>query len=234
MARTPIARRWIGITLLVLIIGGFGCNPLIAPLYLLGVFNKPTIPPEHPFYEKARADKDKRNIKVVLLPSRGQNVPVDFAGSEVKLATMFAGKLTAGFADNKEKVTIVPVSDIEKFKQEHEDWAAMDPREIGKKFKADYVIDMELSALSLHPKASHKQFLQGNVRVSLSVIDVEKAGEEGVWRSEYTRQYPATGPQAVDSEMSPERFLQQFFFRAAIDLSWKLTAHPTSEHHAND
>lgn len=234
MARMPRERRWFVVTLLVLIVAGFGCNPLIAPLYLLGVFNKPVVPPELNFYEKAREEKDKRNIKVIVLASRGTGVSPDFIGSEVKLATMFAAKLAAGFAENKERVSIVPVSDVEKFKLEHENWKAMDVREIGKKFHADYVIDMELSSLSLYANRSHKQFFQGQVRVSLAVVDVEKPGEEGVWRREYTRQYPATGPQAIDSDMSQEKFMQQFFFRVATDLSWYLTAHPTAEHHAND
>lgn len=233
MARTPNERRWM-VTLLVLAVAGLGCNPLIAPLYLLGLFNRPVIAPDLNFYEKAREEKDKRNIKVVILSSRGPGVPPDFIGSEARLATMFAGKLGAGFAENKEKVSIVPVSEVEQFKQEHENWKAMDVREIGKKFKADYVIDVELSSLSLYANRSHKQFFQGQVIVGLSVIDVDKPGDDGVWRREYTRQYPANGPQPIDSDMSQEKFLQQFFFRVATDLSWYLTAHPTSEHHAND
>jgi hypothetical protein len=234
MARTPRERRWLVIVLLAIVAAGFGCNPILAPFYLLGVFNKPTFPPEYAFYEKARTDKDKRNIKVLVLANRGPGVPTDFTGSEVLLGTMFAGKLTAGFAENKEKVTLVPISEVERFKQDNENWKAMDPRDIGKKFKADYVIDMELLSLSLYASKSHKQFYQGQIRVSLSVIDVEKPDLDAGWRTEYTRQFPASGPQAIDSDMSQERFMQQFFVRVATDLSWKLTAHPTAEHHAND
>lgn len=234
MARMPRERRWLAIGLLVAVAIGFGCNPLVAPLYLLGVFNKSVVPPELPLYERARADKDKRNIKIVILPSRGPGVPTDFIGADVKLATMFSGKLAAGFAENKEKITIVSISEVEKFKQEHENWKAMDVREVGKKFKADYVVDLELSSLSLYANRSHKQFFQGQVRASLAVIDVEKTGIESEWRRDYTRQYPASGPQAIDSDMSQDKFLQQFFFRVATDLSWYLTAHPIAEHHAND
>jgi len=227
--RQKVGRRTL-IALLLVALAGFGCNPLLAPAYFLGMFNNTTQPPEFDFYKKAKAEKKKSEIKIVILPDRGNRLAPDFFGQERELAHKFEKKLAEYFAANKEKVKIVPVKDVDAYKRSHPEWKTR-MAEIGKHFEADYVFNLELDSLSLYEPRSYQQFLHGHCRVTLSIVDVTKDGEEPVWHQELSPEFPKEGKtQFADMDSSPERFKDTFFDRISVKLCHLVTAYPTEEH----
>ncbi len=173
--RRKVCRRVLLGVLLVLA-GGLGCNPIMLPFYIFGGFNDPKIPPEYELYKTARKEKEKKEFKLVVIPERGRGLSPDFFGQERTLADAFVKKLEKAFEENKEKVKIVPLKDVEAYRNKfpRDEWKAMLPQEIGKHFGADYVIDMELSSLSLYEPKSFSQFFHGTCRLSLTLVDVDK------------------------------------------------------------
>lgn len=226
--RTKRNRRLLA-GLVVLLAAGFGCNPLLAPFYFFGGVTDSKEPPDFQLYTTAKRDKKKKEIKIVILPYRSKTLSPDFIGKERSLATAFVRQLTERFAANKEHVKIVSIHDVEKFKSEHQDWRTMKACEIGPHFNADYVIDMDVLDLSLFERKSHGMFFNGYCRISLTVKDVDKDGEEPLFTREYAMQFPKQGPRVADLDDSVDKFQQDFFAQVATRLCWALTPHPTTE-----
>ena len=101
--RRNIRRKALVALLLATVAGGFGCNPLLAPAYFLGIFNNTTMPPDFEFYQTAKAAKKKREIKIVILPEKGSHLSPDFFGSEHNLAKAFETKLAGYFAATRKR-----------------------------------------------------------------------------------------------------------------------------------
>lgn len=215
--------------LLVLAAASLACNPITAPFYLFGGFSNPKKEPDFALWDTAKRDKKKREIKIVVLPYRGRGLSPDFFGSERTLATMFVRQLTERFEANKERIKVVAVHEVQKFQTEHPEWRSMPAHEIGKHFDADYVVDMELAELSLFERRSHGMFFNGYCRVSLTINDVEKVGQEPVFKQDFPMQYPKSGPRVADLDNSVDKFRQDFFTQVSVRLAWALTAHPTAE-----
>src|SRR5262245_54930 len=226
--RQKIGRRALIAVLLATVGGGFGCSPLLAPAYFLGIFNNTTLPPDFEFYQTARAAKNKREIKIVILPEKGGRLSPDFFGSEHELARAFELKLTAYFAANKEKVKIVPVKEVEAYKRSHPDWKTR-VAELGKSFGADYVFDLELESLSLKEPHSFG-VLHGRCRVNLTTVDVAKAEDDPVVRQDLMQEFPKDGrAMSIDGDSNVSAFKYKFFDRICMKLCHMVTAYPTEE-----
>ncbi|HEV3144302.1 MAG TPA: hypothetical protein VGZ47_10485 [Gemmataceae bacterium] len=216
-------------------LAGVGCNLLALPFMLIGPGPEgERTPPEYAFYTKATQEKHKRDITLVVLPYHSRSVPIEFNGADLKLANFFVKHLTQKFADNGESVKIIPIYEVEKFKHDHPEWKTMGPKAIGEFFKADYVLDMELAALTLMDKQSRQPFLLGNVRVELQLLDVDSKEGEQPLTKEFTRKFPQLGARPVDLDTSKDSFQQEFFQHVAVEMSWWLTGHTFQENKSTD
>src|SRR5947209_4785976 len=145
MRRTWRLRALAGALVLV---AGLGCNPLTVPFFLMfGVDDK--VPAE---FKLAR---DDREVTVLVLAYTSPDVQTDQVGVDRQLALAFVRELEDRCKCNKEKVKFVPVHKVEKFRNDHPGWKSMGVAEIGRYFEADYVLDMEIQALSLYEPGSH-------------------------------------------------------------------------------
>ena len=238
MTRTFQLRwRWLMMALLLLLsTSSVGCGTLLTvPFMLFGPDpDSERFPPEYTFYSKATQDKHKRDITLVVLPYHSRSLPIDYSGTDLKLANAFVTHLKQKFSDNHESVKVVEIHEVEKFKQTHSEWKSMGPKEIGEFFKADYILDMELSSLSLMDRQSRQQFLLGNIRVSLTLLDVEKDGEQPPFQKEFTRKFPQLGARPLDLDSSKDSFQQEFLKHVAVEMSWLLTAHSFDEDKTKD
>jgi hypothetical protein len=223
--------RRILLGVLLVLAAGVGCNPILLPFYVLGGLNRTTKDPEYKFYEIARKDKGKKEFKLVVLPERGRGLSANFFGQERKLASVFVENLSKSFEENKEKIKIVPIKDVEAYRSKcsREEWKSMLPQDIGKHFGADYVLVMELSQLSLYEPNSFGQFLHGQCRVSLTLVDVEK--DEPIKQWEPSLSYPKDGKnQVADLDTNEEKFKQEVFTHLAGKMCRYITASPTPEY----
>jgi hypothetical protein len=227
MARKPAARRVL-IAVLALIVGGLGCNPLLMPFQFLNL-NRSRIPSEFNFYHKAKAAKKKKEITIVVLSYPGRGLAPEFIGSDRTLTSMFVNCLKAGFESNREHVKIVPLTDVEKFKRDHDDWRGMDQSEICKQFAADYLIDMELSAMTLYEPGT-KALFRGHLHIPIHIVDSDKTAADLFPPYDFDFEYPASGGSiAADLDMSRDKFQQQLFAKAAVELTRLFTGIPTAD-----
>jgi hypothetical protein len=217
--------RKVLIALLLVTAAGMGCNPFLFPSFVAGWFSDDRARPEYEFYKLARKEKDKKDIKVVVVPERGSRLSVDQFNMDGELARMFVRKLEAGFEENKDKVKVVPLKDVNTYKSKcsSQEWRAMRPQDIGKHFEADYVMVLELSSLSLYEKKSFGQFFRGSARVTLTLVDVDKDEPVKTW--DQSLQYPKDGRnQIADMDKTEEQFRTEFFDKITTKLVRTLTA----------
>src|SRR6266511_2762672 len=156
-------RRFLLILGLVVMSGG--CNPFTALMMLTGDEKK--IPAE---YQKL-ADKDKKKeVKVVILTDMPVDTRAEFMHADKEITHLFALQL--------QKVTRVNPNRVEEFKNKDPDWTInhKDLEEIGKHFKADYVIHLEVQALSMYQQGS-AGFYRGQADLTVQLINVKSPDE---------------------------------------------------------
>jgi len=217
------ARRWqlAGLVLTTVLLTA-GCNPLTLPFFLMWGLD-PKIDPEC----KLATDK-KKDTKVVILTYCPIQQGRELHTADRELTSLLATRLQESAKRNKEKLTVISPSKVQRYKDEHPNWKTGGAEEVGKYFDADYVIDLEITALSLYLPNSHG-LLSGKAEISLVVVDMSDP-EEPIFKKEYATEYPKSrGPVPV-SDTTPQQFRLQFLGRVATDLSWCFTAHPVDEH----
>jgi hypothetical protein len=112
--------------------------------------------------------------------------------------------------ENGEKPTVVSPRKVEEFKNTHPDWKALPPEQVGRFFKADYVVSLEIDQLSLYEPNSHEQLLCGRTHILVSVADV-KNPDNSPHPTEFSDRYPTELQGGIDSlDMPPMQFRQKF------------------------
>jgi hypothetical protein len=217
-------RRWLAAGLIGLTGLGAGCNPFMLPAFLFG-----PEPREEARLKKLASDK-KKEVKVVILPYMGPETREEFIGADYLLSDLLARQLKKLFDFNEEKVKIVPPHKVEEFKNTHASWSKeVDLQEIGRHFKADFVIYLEINSLSLYEKGSANQLYRGRAKLRVSVVDVNDPDDVPLGR-DFAYVYPsdARGGMAVDIDTPPSVFREQFLNYVAKQIAWLFSAHPTS------
>jgi hypothetical protein len=202
-----------------------GCNLASLPYFLM-LGSEPTVKAQ---CKLASDDKDKE-VKVVILTSCGLDAQPEFLRVDHELSLKLYRQLQEGFKQNKEKVTLVPVSHVEKYKDEHNNWRS--PAEVGKYFEADYVINLTIGSISLYEQGSSRMLYRGHAEIHIDVLDVSKASEGPIYEEEYSVDYPRRGPIPAGvgaGEGNPAQFRLQFLNLVAKQLSWRFTAHLQDE-----
>lgn len=218
----PARRRLLALIALTILCTA-GCNP-VTSLYFMAMGFDPKIEPEC----KLSSDDKKKDVRVLVLTYSALETRPELLAADRELSVLVSQKLTEAFKENKEKVTILSPAKVQRYKDEHPNWQALGPDEIGKCFHADYVINLELSSLTLFDAHCYNQMLRGTAEISVTVHDMSKPGEEPIFKTEYSTEYPK-GRQVPVSDTSPQKFRLQFLTRVATDLSWYFTAHPVAD-----
>jgi hypothetical protein len=215
-------RRVLGLVVLTAALTS-GCDPMASAYFLFGP--EPKIEP----LLKQVASKDKDVKVVVLTYTNDLTMRPEVMKADRDIAKLTCMFLKKGFEYNKEKVTVVPAIKVEDFKKNHPDWHTMDRAEIGRHFEADYVIYLEIAAVSLYEQRSSNQLYRGQADITISLIDVNNPDEEMEQR-EFSCTYPGEGRGPVPVEdKSLAAFKLEFFGTVATKLSWHFTSHPTDE-----
>lgn len=224
----PRARRWrwAGLILAMVVAGG-GCNPGTM-LYFLWPGSDPGLEPK---CKLTSTDKDKE-VKVVVLAYCGLETRPEFLRVDRELSTQLVQKLQKHFKEKKEKVTFIPISKVEKFKEDHPNWQALGPQDIGSHFDADFVIDIEIETMSLYEPGSRNTLYRGNAELSVKATDLHNADEGPIFNETYTCEYPkARGPIPVDGSSSVQQFRMAFLNHVTDELSRYFIPHPFEDEH---
>lgn len=195
-----------------------GCNMLI-PASAVGQHRK-----------KVTAEFDKlRNTRTIILVWADPATKFDYPHVQFELSSHIAADLTAHLADPKSRVDIIDPRDVADYLQK-EPLASNQPIRVGRHFKADYVVFVELVRFQMRDPDS-PELLRPVIEANVSVHDVrpepERAArvELSMARAEYDQGRPvlltATSAYRVREEMYQifSEIVARKFYDHTIDLA---------------
>jgi hypothetical protein len=213
-----------GLTLVVASLGTGCINPATLAMPFM-MFKDDKEPAKMPLTK----DK-KKEVTVVILASFANQLDSrpEVQTVDRDLCVKLADEMKKRFEANREKVKIVPYNKVKSFVNKDQDINLTDKREIGKHFKADFVINLEINSMSFY-EGSYRQLFRGNTEIMVSVFDVN--GDEGdgpVHNDIFRTVYPESGPLDAGSE-SVLSFRNMFMNRLGRELSRWFAAYPVDE-----
>lgn len=218
--------RWTA-TLLALVVFNIGCSPIIFMNFLLSPFMDDKVEPVCRL-----AEKDKE-VKIVIAAHHANLELSEAKFMHHEVARRLGQVLEQRFKENNEKAKIVPATLVQSYQASQTGYTS--PQDIGKHFKADYLILLELDNLSLFEKGSRDQLYRGHAEIQVRVFDMRKPAEEYEKYDKVKRwDYPSVQRYIERSEIGPEQFRSQFVERICKDLARDFTAHPPRERYEPD
>lgn len=222
---TTTTRRWLLAASLILATGlGTGCNVLELPFFLMG-----PEPKKEASLKRIASDDKQKEVKLVLVAYSGLETRPEFIQADRQLTELLAKHLRELFEYNKERVTVVSPRKVEEYKSNRPNWhQELDPAQIGRHFRADYVAFLDINDLGLFEKGSINKLYRGQADITVTLVDVN-VKDDYPERKEFTHTFPgaAKGPIPVD-DMSLIQFRQLFLAAVARRLAWYFTSHPTA------
>jgi len=203
-----------------------GCSLLRIPAYFF--MGPSTTPPQLVKLAPEGDDKDKE-VRVLLLMSIPGEVRPEFLRVDRDLNDVLSSKLNTYFKENKQRVVLMPVKKVEKFKDDHTDWYTMDKAEIGNLFHADYVIVLEIESIDLYERGSNRLMLHGQTSIGVSLVDMKRAEDEPL-KTQFVAEFPtkSRGPVQVE-EVNLQQFRHDFLESIAKKLAWHFVEHETEQ-----
>jgi hypothetical protein len=197
-----------------------GCNFPTA-MYFLFPENK-----EPAEYRRLASEDPKKEVTVVLWTYMGLDLRPETAQFDRALTEALARHIRQMTEENREKVTLVKPRLVEEYKNTHPDWKGLDPEQVGRYFKADYVISLEIDQLSLYEPNANQQLYRGRAHLLVSLVDV-KNPDENPQPHEFSDLFPGDLRGGEDaSDMPVMQFRQKFVEHIARRLSFYFVNHP--------
>jgi hypothetical protein len=196
-----------------------GCNFPTAMYFLMPESREPAE------FKRLASEDSKKEVKVVLWTYMGLDPRPEFAQVDRQLTEMLSRKIQQMSQENQEKVTIVKPRLVEEYKNTHPNWKSLDPDQVGRYFKADYVISLEIDQLSLYEPNAHETLYRGRTHILVSLIDVKNPDDTQQPR-EFTDVYPSDARGGLDSfDMPAMQFRQTFLEHVAKRLTYFFVNH---------
>lgn len=141
-----------------------GCNMLI-PASAVGQHRK-----------KVTAEFDKlRNTRTAILVWADPATRFDYPHVQFELSSQIAADLSAHLNEDKSRIDLVDTRDVADFLQK-EPGASNNPLRVGRQFKADYVVFVEVVRFQMRDPDS-PELLRPNIEANVSVHDVRSEPE---------------------------------------------------------
>ena len=224
-AKSQYGWRWALILLGGLSWVSIGCSPQTLSMFLMP-FTDTNVPPEYPLFAKNK----ELTLAIVSNFVRPEIHPA-LQPADAELADQLAHALRKRCLENKHKIKIIPSAQVrsEQLKQQLAG-GIVNPVDIGKSLKADFVIDLTINSFSIYEKNYHPPMYRGKTDIAVGLYEVEvKDGEHKVFFKEFPRLFPAgSGPIVADS-MSPSTFRPKFLAVVANDVAKLFLSYPPEE-----
>jgi hypothetical protein len=176
------------------------------------------------------ASEDPKKVpRVVIFTSMGLETRAEFLQADRQLSELLGKQLHALAAANGEHLAIVPTRQVEQFKNTHPRWRTMDPRDIAQAFNADYLIDLEISSLTLYEHGSGNSLLRGRADLTVTLVDAKNPDDTQVQKDVHCVFPEAQGPIPAGFDANPMEFRQAFLGHVAKRLSWCFSRYPKRE-----
>lgn len=202
-----------------------GCNPLTTIAFLTHKDVK--VPAEAPLEFKDGPKKGKEEVTVAVFVNQAAGQSLDFAGAEAMLASELARKLPEMSKESKQKISVVPPKDVNKYKMRNPGWKTVDPSQRGKELGADFVLDIYLDNMTLFQPGSQRNFYEGRADVTIDVYDVDAGPGEPKYPLILGFTYPK-GLFRDASSMPTSAFRKLFIENLAVEIARKHTEHKPS------
>jgi hypothetical protein len=196
-----------------------GCSPLQVLAYFIS--------PDSMEQPKCKLTIPGKDAKLLIIAAHAGPLPSDPAlmRSDWDISTRLTRLLEEHYKGNKDRVTVIPPSQVKTYMNRHPKWRELPPQDIGKHFEADWVINLEIGSISLFERSSANFFYHGSAEIQVTVTDVHKpVGEGTVFDEPYQLDYPKGHPMER-GEMSIPSFRSRFIERIAKDLAQYFAAH---------
>jgi hypothetical protein len=200
-----------------------GCNIMALPFFLI-----PGMEPMHEPMCKLAPGKKDDHVKVVILASTGLENRSELVRADRELSSLLVRQLQEAFKKNKEDVSVVSATKVEKYKDDHPDWQSESPAAIGKHFHADYVVELDIESLTLYKEGSARTIFQGHAKIAVSVIDVHKPGDDPIFKHPYRCEFPKDRP-IFSMDSDAEQFRYEFMRTIAREICWYFAKHPMED-----
>jgi hypothetical protein len=214
--RERVERRWRRAALILgAIVLSLGCSPLTI-ISFLWPDNKtqPSCP--------IAAEDNKKEVTLLVLASFS-TIPLEseIMSADQELAERLIEELKKRFKEEGLKVKVIPHYLVQNYKNKTE--FPESPYDVGKHFKADKVLSLEVGRLTLYKEKSFKQLFHGRAEISLVVTDVSEPPEASRrWSKEYVSVYPRTG-EIPAGDSNPAQFRALFLDHVAKDMTHYFT-----------
>ncbi len=207
------------------LVGLAGCNMLSVPYYL---FMAPEPKKDAEIQTLANKDKKVEN-KVMILTYMKLDLKPEFLQADREIAYFLEKELKTLCESNKEKISIISTKKVEDYKNKYSEWQEKDPADIGKHFKADYVVYLEINSLGMYENGSGGTLYRGKADITVSLVDV-KNPDDSRPAQPFTASYPREMKMALTpNDKSPAEFRTMFLEFLGKRLAWKFSAHPTRD-----
>ena len=180
------------------------------------------------------ASPDKKEVTVAIvttfanLETRPEMLPI-----ESELSDRLAADMRKRAAANKEKIKFIPTAKVRSLMNQTAG-NTLSPREIGRKLKANIVINLEINSISLYEKGSFNQLFRGKTEIVISCLEMSKPSKEGMHQEHLcARISRARGP--IDAgNSSVLEFRTKFLDVIAQDIARYFIAYSPEENRRMD
>lgn len=216
-------RLWI-VLLLNGILLSIGCSPATLAMFV-SPFVDNKLPPEL----SLTATKKEPTVAIMACFSQRLEDRREILPADHELAEKLAQHIRLRSQLNKEKIKLLPTSQVRSQQNKLGLSKGASPVEVGKQLQADFVIYLEIEAISLYEKKSYGDLYRGHADIAISVYDLDKPeGEQKVFDRPYRCEYPGSHPRDASS-LSVIQFRALFLNRMAREISKMFVAYPADE-----
>lgn len=222
--RTQYGWRWVLVAVAVVSWLSIGCNPSTLSFLLLPwVDNK--IEPDYKLFAK------ENELTLAILSNFSEpHWQPELAPAEAEIAERLAQFFRKRCQDNKHKIKIVPQTDVKAAHLKLLADGGMTPVALGKKVKADYVLDLNIQSFSLYQKDSYPRMYRGNADIQMSLHKIEVKDEDHkVFHKLYRVDYSGGKAPIMASDSNPQQFRDLFVTKIARDVSKMFVSYPPEE-----
>jgi hypothetical protein len=217
--------RWTLVLLGGLAWASIGCSPQTLAIFMMP-FTDNNIQPEHKLFAS-----DRELTLAFVSNFAVAEIHHDLREADAELADQMINAFKDRAQKNKHRIKFIPTAQVqgEQLKQKVVG-GALDPAEIGRVLKADYVIDVKLNSFGIYEKNFHPPMYRGKADLTMTLYKVDaKAGEHRVFSKELPRVFPANSPPIQADGISASAFRSRFLAVLAGDVAKVFLAYPMEE-----
>ncbi len=229
--QSPLSRwRWPLLLIAALSWLSIGCSPQSLYMFMMP-FSDMNVQPEEKLF------KENKELTLVIMTNFARpELRPDMQGADAELSGLLAQSLRKRCAENKHKLKIVSDAQVRSQQLNQLVGGQLSPVEIGKHFKADFVLDLTINSFSLYEKDLYPPMYRGKTDVAISLYAVNTKTDDGhkIFNKELQRGFPS-GPGPIDAtSMTPSWFRTLFLTKVANDVAKTFISYPPEERRVLD